>query len=148
MGATSAALIYGFPSYGTRRAKTPRWITHPRQLIFVASVRSSNPLLPGDCPGLIQVEAASINNTDINTRIGWYSKAVSGDTNSTATGGADTADAGDASWSGVPLTFPRIQGGDVYGRIVSAGSEVDNGRIGGPRHCPHPDAPLRSAAPL
>src|SRR4051812_42441493 len=67
---------------------------------------------------LIQVAAAGINNTDINTRVGWYSKAVSGDTNSTATEGTDLANADDASWSGVPLAFPHIQGGDVYGRIV------------------------------
>ncbi|MDF2051906.1 alcohol dehydrogenase family protein [Arthrobacter sp. Cr_A7] len=85
--------------------------------------------LPGADEVLIQVEAAGINNTDINTRIGWYSKAVSGDTNSTATQDATSADADDASWSGVPLTFPRIQGGDVYGRIVSVGENVDEGRL-------------------
>ncbi len=78
---------------------------------------------------LIQVEAAGINNTDINTRIGWYSKAVSGDTNSTATEGADR-DEDDASWSGVPLTFPRVQGGDVYGRIVTVGDDVQDNRLG------------------
>lgn len=27
----------------------------------------------GDCEVLIRVRAAGINNTDINTRIGWYS---------------------------------------------------------------------------
>ena len=36
--------------------------------------------VPGPAPGrgelLIQVAAAVINNTDIKTRIGWYSKAV------------------------------------------------------------------------
>ncbi|APX02547.1 alcohol dehydrogenase family protein [Arthrobacter sp. QXT-31] len=79
---------------------------------------------------LIQVEAAGINNTDINTRIGWYSKAISGDTNSTATKGANEPDDDDASWSGVPLTFPRIQGGDVYGRIVAVGDDVDQRRLG------------------
>jgi NADPH:quinone reductase-like Zn-dependent oxidoreductase len=79
---------------------------------------------------LIQVEAAGINNTDINTRIGWYSKAVSGDTNSTAAEGINRADADDASWSGVPLTFPRVQGGDVYGRIVAIGGDVDESRLG------------------
>ncbi len=79
---------------------------------------------------LIQVEAAGINNTDINTRIGWYSKAITGDTNSTAAGTADEADGDDASWSGVPLAFPRIQGGDLYGRIVAAGDDVDPSRIG------------------
>ena len=36
---------------------------------------------PGADEVLIQVEAAGINNTDINTRIGCYSKAISGDTN-------------------------------------------------------------------
>ncbi|MFJ4171772.1 alcohol dehydrogenase family protein [Paenarthrobacter sp. NPDC089714] len=79
---------------------------------------------------LIQVEAAGINNTDINTRIGWYSKAVTGDTNSTATGSAGSADEDDASWSGVPLTFPRIQGGDVYGKVVAVGHGVDAARLG------------------
>ena len=32
---------------------------------------------PGEV--LIQVAAAGVNNTDINTRIGWYSKAVTAD---------------------------------------------------------------------
>ncbi|WP_311214705.1 MULTISPECIES: alcohol dehydrogenase family protein [unclassified Arthrobacter] len=85
---------------------------------------------PGADEVLIQVEAASVNNTDINTRIGWYSKSVSGDTNSTAADGAGLADDDDASWSGVPLKFPRIQGGDVYGRIVGVGENVDDGRLG------------------
>ena len=30
---------------------------------------------------LIRVAAAGVNNTDINTRIGWYSKSVTSDTN-------------------------------------------------------------------
>ncbi|HSF96524.1 MAG TPA: alcohol dehydrogenase family protein, partial [Thermohalobaculum sp.] len=70
--------------------------------------------------------AAGINNTDINTRIGWYSKAVKGATDA----GGDQADAADASWSGVPLQLPRIQGADCCGRIVAVGAEVDPTRIG------------------
>ena len=31
---------------------------------------------PGPGEVLIEVGAAGVNNTDINTRIGWYSKAV------------------------------------------------------------------------
>ena len=31
----------------------------------------------GEADGLICVRAAGVNNTDINTRIGWYSKSVS-----------------------------------------------------------------------
>ncbi|MFV0458185.1 MAG: alcohol dehydrogenase family protein [Actinomycetales bacterium] len=85
---------------------------------------------PGVDEVLIQVEAAGVNNTDVNTRLGWYSKAVSASTNATATDGTDQADDADASWSGIPLEFPRIQGGDVYGRIVAVGQHVDQGRIG------------------
>ena len=36
--------------------------------------------LPGVGDVLIQVAAAGVNNTDINTRIGWYSKSVTIDT--------------------------------------------------------------------
>lgn len=65
---------------------------------------------------LIRVAAAGVNNTDINTRVGWYSK---GDN-----------DADDASWAGAPLRFPRIQGIDACGHIVAVGEGVDASRIG------------------
>jgi NADPH:quinone reductase-like Zn-dependent oxidoreductase len=76
------------------------------------------------------VGAAGVNNTDINTRIGWYSKQVGSDTNSGGAAGFDNVDSEDASWSGVPLQFPRIQGADCCGRIVAVGSGVDAARIG------------------
>jgi len=79
---------------------------------------------------LIKVAAAGINNTDINTRIGWYSKKVDGDTNSGGEAGFAEVDADDASWSGVPLTFPRIQGADCCGVIIAVGEAVDSSRIG------------------
>ena len=65
---------------------------------------------------LIKVGTAGVNNTGINTRIGWYSKRVTSDTHSGAAGGSETADNEDASWAGVPLAFPRIQGADCCGR--------------------------------
>lgn len=65
---------------------------------------------------LVKVAAAGVNNTDINTRVGWYSK---GDN-----------DADDASWTGEPLRFPRIQGIDACGYVVAVGEGVDPGRIG------------------
>ena len=65
---------------------------------------------------LVRVKAAGINNTDINTRIGWYSK-----------GNNNTED---ATWSGAPLTFPRIQGADVCGEIVAVGPQVPSERVG------------------
>ena len=69
---------------------------------------------PGEV--LIKVAAAGVNNTDINLRVGWYSK---GDN-----------DAEDAGWAGNALTFPHIQGIDVCGHIVAVGDGVDRARIG------------------
>jgi NADPH:quinone reductase-like Zn-dependent oxidoreductase len=79
---------------------------------------------------LIRVGAAGVNNTDINTRIGWYSKGVSEDTNRGGSEGFATVREEDATWSGKPLEFPRIQGADCCGRIVSVGEGVDPARIG------------------
>lgn len=65
---------------------------------------------------LIQIKAAGVNNTDVNTRIAWYSK--------------NDADSEDASWAGESLKFPRIQGADVCGYIVAVGKNIDSRRIG------------------
>lgn len=83
---------------------------------------------PGEV--LIRVAAAGINNTDINTRIGWYSKGVAAGTNKGGADGFATAQDGDATWSGSPMVFPRIQGADVCGHIIEVGDEVDPARIG------------------
>lgn len=80
---------------------------------------------PGAGEVLIRVAASAVNNTDINTRIGWYSKKIEG---STAEGGE--ADSADASWSGVPLQFPRIQGADACGYVVAVGAGVNPARVG------------------
>lgn len=72
--------------------------------------------VPSNNDVIVRVGAAGVNNTDINTRTAWYSK---GD-----------AEADDATWSGTPLTFPRIQGADVCGEIVAVGDAVDTDRIG------------------
>ena len=77
---------------------------------------------------LLHVGAAGVNNTDINTRIGWYSKAVA---EATEVGGAEgLAGAGDDGWSGTAFHFPRIQGADACGRIVAVGEGIDRTRIG------------------
>jgi NADPH:quinone reductase-like Zn-dependent oxidoreductase len=86
---------------------------------------------PRDDEVLIRVAAAGINNTDINTRLGWYSKRVEGATESGGEQGfASVQGADDASWSGTPLTFPRIQGADVAGRIEAVGAAVPPTRVG------------------
>lgn len=79
---------------------------------------------------LIRVHAASVNNTDINTRTGWYSKSVRGDTASGADDGYGGSADADGSWSGVPLTFPRIQGADCCGEIAAVGEGVSPSRLG------------------
>jgi NADPH:quinone reductase-like Zn-dependent oxidoreductase len=70
---------------------------------------------------LIRVAAAGINNTDINTRIGWYASEA---------GASDTEAPKKGDWSGAGLRFPRIQGADVCGTIVAVGEGVASGRIG------------------
>ena len=79
---------------------------------------------------LIRVAAAGVNNTDINTRIGWYSKNVSADSSSGGAEGLASVDTADASWTGAPIRFPRIQGADCCGHIVAAGDGVRPERIG------------------
>mgnify|MGYP000361476491 CR=1 FL=1 len=67
-------------------------------------------------PARSRVPAAGVNNSDINTRLAWYSK------------GEGTSD--EASWAGEPVRFPRIQGIDVCGRITAVGEGVASERIG------------------
>lgn len=85
---------------------------------------------PGPGEVLIKVAAAGVNNTDINTRIGWYSKTVRTETSAGGAQGFESLDDDDASWSGTALSFPRIQGADCCGRIVAVGDGVSGDRIG------------------
>jgi NADPH:quinone reductase-like Zn-dependent oxidoreductase len=80
---------------------------------------------------LINVGACGMNNTDINTRIGWYSKSVGKGTNSTGgLNGPDRLSKEDATWGGAAVVFPLIQGADVAGRIVAVGDDVSSARVG------------------
>ena len=76
---------------------------------------------------LVRVRACGLNNTDVNTRSGWYSKAV---TEATTGDGYDDVNTEDPSWGGAPISFPRVQGADVCGEIVAVGDGVDASRIG------------------
>lgn len=76
---------------------------------------------------LIKVGACGLNNTDVNTRSGWYSKSVSEAT----TGDAYELDTkADNTWGGAGIQFPRIQGADVCGEVVAVGDNVDATLIG------------------
>lgn len=75
---------------------------------------------------LIEVRACGLNNTDINTRTGWYSRSVTG-----ATNGASFDDTDEIhGWGDSSVAFPRIQGADVAGVVIDVGSEVDASLIG------------------
>ena len=76
---------------------------------------------------LIKVHACGLNNTDVNLRTAWYSKAVTGAT----TGGELTsAQSDDAAWGGTALQFPRIQGADVCGSVYAIGQDVPANLLG------------------
>jgi NADPH:quinone reductase-like Zn-dependent oxidoreductase len=78
---------------------------------------------------LVKVAAAGVNNTDINTRIGWYAPDIAPQALD-ADESIVTSARSDVSWAGDVPTFPRIQGADACGRIVAVGAGVDVGRIG------------------
>jgi NADPH:quinone reductase-like Zn-dependent oxidoreductase len=92
--------------------------------------------LPRPLEVLVQIGAAGVNNTDINTRIGWYAKSVPtrvAADRTEASGGSPRSGAATgevAGWLGAAMTFPRIQGADGCGRVVAVGSGVDPARVG------------------
>lgn len=75
---------------------------------------------------LVQVKACGLNNTDVNTRTGWYSKVV---TEATTGGAYETVNEEDGGWDG-GIQFPRIQGGDIAGIVTEVGAGVDQNLIG------------------
>ncbi len=86
--------------------------------------------VPGPGEVLLQVLAAGVNNTEINTRLGWYSSTVTADTRAAAESEEREARAkDDGGWS-APTPFPFIQGTDCCGRVVEVGAGGDESIIG------------------
>ncbi len=73
---------------------------------------------------LIEVLAAGVNNTEINTRLGWYSSSVSDSTESTSDVQEKDAEAKDDGGWNLATPFPFIQGTDCCGRVVEAGDQA------------------------
>jgi NADPH:quinone reductase-like Zn-dependent oxidoreductase len=74
-------------------------------------------LAPGEV--LLRVLAAGVNNTEINTRLGWYSSTVTTSTETAADSEEKEAVAKpDGGWSEA-TPFPFIQGTDCCGRVVA-----------------------------
>lgn len=77
---------------------------------------------PGEV--LLKVLAAGVNNTEINTRLGWYSSSVTESTDSTAGVQEQSAEhKADGGW-GEATPFPFIQGTDCCGSVVTIGPDV------------------------
>jgi len=86
--------------------------------------------VPGDDEVLIRVLAAGVNNTEINTRLGWYSSSVTTDTDATAQAqDASATQKADGGWSAA-TPFPLIQGTDCCGEVVQAGGTAGSGLLG------------------
>ncbi len=74
---------------------------------------------------LIAVSACGMNNTDINTRVGWYGSSVVEATREVDDGMA----VDDGGWNGA-LRFPLIQGADICGTVVRAGQRSAASLVG------------------
>ncbi len=83
---------------------------------------------PGEV--LVRVLAAGVNNTDINTRLGWYSSSVTTATNESSSRSGDFGTGRiDGGWNGA-TPFPLIQGTDCCGRVVEVGAGVHQTIVG------------------
>ncbi len=79
---------------------------------------------------LLQVLAAGMNNTEINTRVGWYSDSVTASTSDTATSEVQEEEVRqDGGWNKT-TPFPFIQGTDCCGRVVEIGPGGDERLLG------------------
>jgi NADPH:quinone reductase-like Zn-dependent oxidoreductase len=87
--------------------------------------------IPSLGPGelLLQVLAAGVNNTEINTRLGWYSSKVTAGTEALSDAEKEKAKKkADGGWNEA-TPFPFIQGTDCCGRVVAAAPGLDKAII-------------------
>lgn len=85
---------------------------------------------PGQTEVLVQVRAAGMNNTEINTRLGWYSSTVKAGTEDAADAeqAAPTHKA-DGGWNAA-TPFPFIQGTDCCGIVAEVGDDAHRNLLG------------------
>ena len=79
---------------------------------------------------LLQVLAAGVNNTEINTRLGWYSASVKDSTEQTTAEQSEKATQKDDGGWNKATPFPLIQGTDCCGRVIKVESENYNALLG------------------
>ena len=95
---------------------------------------------PGEL--IVKVLAAGVNNTEINTRLGWYSNSITTSTNLVAVDEKLSAiQKPDGGWN-VATPFPFIQGTDCCGKVVEVAQDVNKELLGKRiliRPCMRPD---------
>lgn len=121
-------------------SRPERFDSHPDKPVMKAVVTVANGghdklhycdvPVPEAGPGevLLKVLAAGVNNTEINTRLGWYSSSVEGGTEQLSEASDDSA-IEDGGWNET-TSFPLIQGTDCCGKVVALGEGVNGPVIG------------------
>jgi NADPH:quinone reductase-like Zn-dependent oxidoreductase len=98
--------------------------------------------VPGPDEVLVQVRGAGMNNTEINTRLGWYSSAVRKSTaDASAAAHAAPTQMADGGWNAA-TPFPFIQGTDCCGIVSEVGLAANRPLLGQRvliRACMRPD---------
>jgi NADPH:quinone reductase-like Zn-dependent oxidoreductase len=84
--------------------------------------------VPGPGEVLLRVLAAGVNNTEINTRLGWYSSSVQGGT-VLLSETENEPEVEDGGWN-ESTPFPFIQGTDCCGEVVAWGQGTKGPDIG------------------
>lgn len=93
------------------------------QLVYCDVARPT----PGPDEVLVQVRAAGMNNTEINTRLGWYASSVRESTEHAAE--AEQTQKVDGGWNAA-TPFPFIQGTDCCGTVAEVGGSIDRHLLG------------------
>ncbi len=108
------------------------------QLVYCDVARPT----PGQTEVLVQVRAAGMNNTEINTRLGWYSSSVKKSTEEAAeTEQIEPTPKADGGWNAA-TPFPFIQGTDCCGTVAEVGNVTNRHLLGQRvlvRACMRPD---------
>jgi len=82
---------------------------------------------PGEL--LLKVLAAGVNNTEINTRLGWYSSSVTSGTDEFSAEDSENSQPADGGWNET-TPFPFIQGTDCCGEVVGQADDIKSSWTG------------------
>jgi len=122
-------------------SKADRFVLRPDQKTMKAVVTTGNGgydkldycdvPMPVAGPGelLLKVLAAGVNNTEINTRLGWYSSSVTSSTDEFSAEDSENSQPADGGWN-ESTPFPFIQGTDCCGEVVGQADDIESSWTG------------------